>query len=509
MNCKMFRELIGGAAMACFLAVSMLHVNAWGNPVDIRSPVGGGSLEDRELESLLAYVLQKVADRFGLAEGQTAVQISTSLSVSEGLMLIELGRDAVTSSAEASEEQCHALTTEAYVLLRDFISIPDIRCVYGGREIGFYNPDPISAHSQEVAAPVGEEAANLVMISAGHGYFFNPISKKWETRRPLVNDVQEDFITPKYAWSAAQYVLDRLQYSVAMARSDSAEVHAESGHPWWKMSARTWLQSRLEDHPEIWDSLSNDGSPDGQEKDDIRARPLFANYVGADYSLHIHTNGADNDSARGTVGIYQRGRNEDAEYARKILCSMEEVIHAVPNYADWRVDVTPRPGNYGELRLTSPDKRAALVEVGFHSNGADAAALKNPAFRAAAAAGMVKGIRLHREGKMCEKFQIDDMPNVTSPVNDPFKYSIAYSGNPTFPVVIHSESLECPPGWFCVNHNIEIVDPQESPIVRNYKCISEPWQSGVFRWRRWLVDADGVKTDPVDHTISCTATSSK
>lgn len=507
MNFKACRHLIVGVVASCLWAALALDVNAKGTSIGL--PIRSSSLEDRELEALLTHVLQKVADGFGLAEGQTEVKISTSLSVGEGRMLIELGPGAVTSSAEASEDQCHALTTEAYVLLRDYIPIPDMQCTYGGREINFYHPDPVSPEFPEVVSPRGEEDRHLVMISAGHGYFFNPVSKKWETRRPFMNDIQEDFITPRYAWSAERYVIDRLNYPVAMARSDSTEVHAESGNPWWKMSARTWLQSRFKDNSDIWDSLPNDGSPDGEEADDIRARPLFANHVGADYSLHIHTNGADNTEARGTVGIYQRGRDEDAKFTQRILCSMEEIIHAIPGYSDWRVDVTPRPGNYGELRLTSPHKRAALIEVGFHSNVADAAALKKAAFRTAAAAGMIKGIRLYGEEKVCEKFRIDEMPDVTSPVNTPFTYRIAFSGNPTFPVTIYARSLECPSGWGCFNHEIKIDDPQESPIIRNYKCIGESWQSGVFRWERWLVDADGVKTDAVEHTIDCTATSSK
>lgn len=510
MNRKLFHHLIGGVAMSCIWTALTLYVYAGEPPSQTQLLSATASVDERELETLVTRVLQDVVDRRGLASGQTAVQISTSLSVHDGRMRIELGPDAITSSAEASEDQCHALTMEAYVLLRDFISVPDIQCTYGGKDINFYHPDPaLTSPSGGIARPHGEDPPRIVMISAGHGYFFNRISQNWETRRPVMNGMQEDFTTPLYAWTAAQNVIDRLHFPVVMARSDRMDAHIESGHPWWKMSARTWLQSQFPDNPVIWDSLPNENDPDGEEDDDIRARPLFANHVGATYSLHIHTNGAANESARGTVGIYQNGRPEDAEYAQRMLCSMEEIIQSIPRYSGWRVDTVPRPGNYGELRLTLPDRRAALIEVGFHSNANDAAALQSADFRIAASAGMAKGIRLYSEGKRCEKFKIDDMPDVSSPVNMPFTYSIGYSGNPTFPVTIYAQWVKCPSGWICQDHQIKLDSPQDSPIIRPYICRSKPWQSGVFRWKRWLVDADGVKTEPMEHTLECTATSAR
>lgn len=346
------------------------------------------------------------------------------------------------------------------------------------------------------------------MVSAGHGYFYNPISHNWETRRPFMNGMQEDFITPYFARDVSTELINKSHLSVAKARTNQTTTHVPSGYPWWKMSARTWLESQYPSNPEIWNSLSNDNDPDGQEDDDIRARPLFANHVNAAYSLHIHTNGFTDTTVRGTRGYYQTGRAEDAVFVSRILCAMKETIRSNSTYQDWIIDDAARDGNYGELRLTDVSKRAALIEVGFHSNPQDAAAMQNDNFRALAVAGMAKGIKLYHEGKECAKFKIDSIPAVTGQVNTPFIYKIFYSGNPTYPIRVYSEPVACQAGWTCSSFNRLVTSPESSPISQSINCTStQPGMSGTFRFKRWLVDADGVKTDPVEHIYTCNAAS--
>lgn len=345
------------------------------------------------------------------------------------------------------------------------------------------------------------------MVSGGHGYYFDTGTNTWEPQRPLVNGMREDFVTPYYARDVSDMLINRAHLSVAKARTNGTTTHTPSGHQWWRMSARTYLAEQYPNNPEIWNSLSNDNDPQGEIDDDIRARPLFAEHVGASYSLHIHSNAADDDSIRGTTGWYQTGRDADREYTARILCAMKETIQANSNYATWKVDLSPHSANKGENRLT-PSSRSTIIELGFHTNSSDATALQNATFRRQAVAGMEKGIRLYHEGKQCTDFKIDSIPTVSGPVNTPFNYHINFSGNPTFPVTVHSTVVSCASGWSCPSFTRTENSPQDSQLTFTIHCTSStPGQSGTFRYKRWLVDADGVKTQPVEHTYTCTAAS--
>ena len=465
--------------------------------------------ERAEVETLLDRELQQAVESEPLLPGQKKVVITTTLNPGNREMLIDLGRDAVPATAgAASERQCHFLMTEAISILKDAVRIDGYTCTYGGKDIFYYHPDlPATTPAADTTKEERQDGPPVVvMVSAGHGYFYNGVSRQWETRRPLMNGMREDFVTPYFARDVAGDLINKSHMSVAKARTNEATIHAPSNQPWWRMSARTWLESQYPDNPEIWNSLNNDNDPDGQEDDDIRARPLFANHVNASYSLHIHTNGSTNTSIRGTLGFYQRDRQDDARFVARILCSMKETIQAHPFYRNWSVDLQPRYGNYGELRLTDPSKRAALIEVGFHSNAQDATALKSEAFRTAAAAGMAKGIRLYHEGKNCETFKIDSIPDVIGSVNTPFSYLISYSGNPTYPVKVYSQPVSCPSGWSCSRFHRTVNSPTRSPITQEINCSSNNvGQSGTFRYKRWLVDADGVSTAPFEQTYTCNA----
>ncbi len=491
--------------------VIAIHVAFAVPPNAAGAPASKMNVSDRiEVEKSLAKELQESVDRKKKLPGQRKINISTILSVKERRLVIDLGRDGVPSKAGAAEEeQCGSLITEAMSIINGIISVNEYSCTYGGRDIYYYHPEPALTQDQ-IGDPVAaqDDSPVTVMVSGGHGYFFNPVSQEWETRRPLMNGIQEDFITPYFARDVSADIVNKAKLNIAKPRSNGTTVHVASGYPWWKMSARTWLESQLPNNPEIWNSLANDTDPNGQEDDDIRARPLFARYVNATYSLHIHTNGADNTAIRGTIGFYQTGRALDAGYTARILCAMKETIQAKPAYADWSVDLAPRGANKGENRLTPVDRRSTIIEVGFHSNAEDALALQSSEFRGAAVAGMAKGVRLYNEGKSCSTFKIDSIPTVTGQVNTPFNYVINYSGNPTYPVKVYSEPVICANSWSCSRFNRSVISPELSPITQTISCTSnQAGQSGTFRYKRWLVDADGVKTAPVEHTYTCNAAS--
>ena len=139
------------------------------------------------------------------------------------------------------------------------------------------------------------------------------------------------------------------------------------------MSSRYHLKALLPEHVDIWNSLPNDTNRDREVREDIRARPLYANHLGVGGLISLHTNGNDNPAIRGLEVYYHEDKPQDRELAAQVLCSMKELIHAEPGYEDFPVRTAPSVGRHGENRIgTMP---SVLVEVAYHSNGEDSAAL--------------------------------------------------------------------------------------------------------------------------------------
>ncbi|QDS17528.1 N-acetylmuramoyl-L-alanine amidase [Xanthomonas arboricola] len=353
-----------------------------------------------------------------------------------------------------------------------------------------------------------------MMLSAGHGLYLDyPPGKPttWLPQRPLPsNGITEDFITPGYVSEISSALTARgSQVAIVKPRSDSTAIHAPSGEQWWKVAAKYHLQSLLPTHgADIWDTLPYDTSKLQEYNEDIRSRPLYANYLGADYLVSIHTNAGANATSHGTTGWYHTGAYAEPSrlLAGNILCSMKEVIQANSKYADWTIDTVPRGvGNKGENTLAKLP--ATIIEVGFHTNVADAIALQDATFRALAGKGIAKGIDLNKDGKTCSTFKIESIPTVTGPIGTPFDYKINYSGNPTFPVVMHFETVKCASGWTC-GSGTRTTSSGSSPLTYQISCTGSNTTPGTFVARRWLVDADGIKTAPVEHTYTCTPPSS-
>lgn len=181
---------------------------------------------------------------------------------------------------------------------------------------------------------------------------------------------------------------------------------------------------------------------------------------------------------------------------------MKETIQSNPTYATWKVDIAPHAADKGENRL-AVNNRATIIEIGFHSNAEDAAAMQSSTFRKLAVAGMAKGIRLYDEGKECATFKIDSIPTVSGPIGTPFDYNVNYSGNPSFPITQHFEPVKCESGWTC-SKGTRTTTSVSSPLTFQISCRGNTTAAGTFVYKRWLVDADGVKTTPVEHTYTCT-----
>ena len=81
---------------------------------------------------------------------------------------------------------------------------------------------------------------------------------------------------------------------------------------------------------------------------------------------------------------------------------MKEIINSDEAYAQWDVDTVPRVEDKGENRVA--EFPSTIIEVGFHTNALDAAALQNEKFRLLASKGMAKGLKLYKEGMACTPY---------------------------------------------------------------------------------------------------------
>ncbi len=162
--------------------------------------------------------------------------------------------------------------------------------------------------------------------------------------------------------------------------------------PWWETAAYYYVQ-RMGVNPSNYTDFN-----------DVIARPIYARWEHAgtgDDAVYIswHTNGY-NGTVRGTETYAHNGeglpRTEGSLELRHTVHT--ELVHDIragwdPNW----IDRGEKLKNLGELRLLWDDNPlvrmpGALVEIAFHDNPYDAAALKEPAFQMLAARAIYQGI---------------------------------------------------------------------------------------------------------------------
>ncbi len=174
--------------------------------------------------------------------------------------------------------------------------------------------------------------------------------------------------------------------------------------PWWE-SCTFYYSQWMGLDPDDW------ASQNWNDFNDVVARPMYARWrysgLAAD-AIYIswHTNGW-NGTVRGTESYIHDGSTYpvtpgSADLQRAVHTELIHDIRAGWD-AGW-VDRGRRSRNLGELRLLwdgNPANRlpGVLVEIAYHDNPEDAAALKEPRFNQLAARAIYQGIVHYFEGK--------------------------------------------------------------------------------------------------------------
>lgn len=471
------------------------------------APIGQLSSIDRtRIERMLDETLTEAAAHLPLIEGQTGFDVRTRLVPERRILIIELGSRAIPAHTGSElEDQQRQLSIIALDLLRDLVAVDGTAFVYDGKDIFQILPEPLPPVKPQARLRTSQVSLPpRVALAGGHGLYFNYQYNDWRAQRDPSNGVTEDFITPYFARDLATQLTSQ-GATVYRARTNETHLHAPTGQQWWRVAARYYLASILPAETGIWNSLPSATHSLRERDEDIRSRPLYANHVGADYAVHLHTNAATGPggaSVRGTRGYYQTGRITDAELATNILCRMKQTIRSVVGYEDWDVAENPVPENLGENRLAAMP--SVVIELGFHTNSADAQALQSTTFRNAAVKGIERGISDHHSGTPCLDFLVTQIPTFSAPVGTPMDMLVHFEGAPRFPVTLRTRVVTCPQPWTCGPTALTYNAQQDSPIKRTFKCTGTPAQTGHFTYVAWLTDASGIKTPELEYSYSCT-----
>ncbi|MBN2362443.1 MAG: N-acetylmuramoyl-L-alanine amidase [Deltaproteobacteria bacterium] len=195
-------------------------------------------------------------------------------------------------------------------------------------------------------------------------------------------------------------------YLIADAVRVGGGIHS-SGHPWWEMGAVSYVP-----YTGVPASVSAYG--------DVTIRPVYAEYVGADVYLSIHSNASGSTGTVSGTSTYRFNCLSYSDHSADPPAAdcddpvgsdrLQELVHdsvVAGLRADWDpnwCDFGTRVANFGELRELV-DTPGALIEIAFHDNlGAptcssgpaprqgDNKSLHDPRFRRLVGRGIYRGL---------------------------------------------------------------------------------------------------------------------
>jgi hypothetical protein len=104
-----------------------------------------------------------------------------------------------------------------------------------------------------------------------------------------------------------------------------------------------------------------------------------------------------------------------------------------------------------------------------------------------------------------EAFAIGTIADASGPQNTDIPVWLNFKGYPRFPVDWNVEVVSCAPGWSCSDGVVTYPDTVPPPLGINFSCDTPTsMPTATFVWRSSLTGSDGVVTDAVEHTTTCT-----
>lgn len=215
--------------------------------------------------------------------------------------------------------------------------------------------------------------AGPVVISAGHGWYYDEWFTAWRLQRDYYWGIVEDFVNH----DIVQYLAAELQVAGLDARlvrnPDRAAGAGASGRARWEESAKYHIRE-LGAPPAIWDYGADDYAKD------INSRPFYANWVESVAVVSIHNNGG---GGSGTETWYDATNGQEEESRRLAEIVNANVVAAIrerydPNWPDRGLRTCN--GCKGETRLAA--RPAIIVEIAYMDTKVpDNAALQSEEFK--------------------------------------------------------------------------------------------------------------------------------
>ena len=452
--------------------------------------------DDRELIQLLEKEASRRVSALVQSKGTLrTVDVRVTIDPVSRRILADIG-EGYRPGPDADE----MFLQELIVTLRHYservgLRIDGVDLNFQGKPLEYYYPEELRVPTPGRTNPNNRSA----FVSAGHGLVRVHPRLYWDWQRPDAFGYREDMITPPYGDELQRLLEERSGLTVHRARSRSGDPHPESDRPWEQMSSRYHVKQTLPDRVDIWNSLPSDMNNDREVSEDIRTRPLYANYLDVGTMISLHTNGHETTTPRGLEVYYHVTKPQDRPLAENVLCNMQEIIRAQPGYENFPVHANARDGRHGENRIgTMP---SVLVEIAYHSNPEDSAALQDPVFRAASMKGVEKGVRLFREGKTCTPLVLNSIDDITLPPLSTGMTAVYFEGNPQFPLTLSVVPASCSEPGACTPYEWVVTEAAASPVRMQLGCDGSG--TGSVRWKTVMRDADGVTSGPVEHTQNC------
>jgi N-acetylmuramoyl-L-alanine amidase len=413
-----------------------------------------------------------------------------SVQVQDARVVVELSADAVAQGL--GDEQADEMTRELLAGLEFFTGIRELEVLVDRQPLWTYLPPssvPPAAEARGSAAvqtPVDALSLELqgrkIALHPSHGSYWDAPTRRWvRAQRTFTGPNPATGLPPDWAGSrytpSDEYFWNR-GFQWGSIYEDDITIHVMRFMKEYLESsgAQVFVTRELSDEAGLYDHerfgypnaafplpkkqvaakyhLEEQGVPrwvwdepslaDQRDKD-IRARPYFANHVGADLSISLHTNAFPEGAARGTETYWYTAKYPHLEANAKRFAALlnEGAVKSIREYFDdgygRQAYVNPYPAggvpewpyyapyptpfdyggysrwndrgvktsNFGEIR--EAQMPAALIELAFHDSWKwypDNLFLQDPIFQATSAWGMYEGV--------CRYFDILPRPRLAA-----------------------------------------------------------------------------------------------
>lgn len=250
-------------ALACLTPVAQTQAQAQTQVSSEREVRDIRSLNATEKKQLLEQIRARLRQVFNPAKpfpGQVAFmprKLEFRTEARNEVLVMDLGPvdGPQLQEADMSEFAAQLDGTVADFLDEVGISYPIFRYEYEGRDWYYYHPKDEQMDrqyqleyerrmqrkdGQSVIPPQNAKVA----ISAMHGWYWRVYERAWALQRPTEsNGIIEDYITPIFVDPLMNHLFARSNVLlVGLPRSQSTDIHPDSGYPWWQMAGRYYLK---------------------------------------------------------------------------------------------------------------------------------------------------------------------------------------------------------------------------------------------------------------------------